>query len=86
MNSNDKEGIAFGEAILMLSPPNRSQMEVNFESGFGGWVDEKIQTAREAVPHLGWKKSHPQHLTIAHVSFSKHYPQVIVGAMSQPAT
>ena len=65
MNGKAKEGIAFGEAILMLSPPNRSQIEVNLESGFGGWVDEKIRTAREAAPHLGWKKSHPQHLTVA---------------------
>jgi len=65
MNGKAKEGIAFGEAILMLSPPNRSQIEVNLESGFGGWVDEKIKTAREAAPHLGWKKSHPQHLTVA---------------------
>jgi imidazoleglycerol phosphate synthase glutamine amidotransferase subunit HisH len=65
MNRNDKEGIAFGEAIRMSSPPNRSQIEVKLESGFGGWADEKTKTAREAVPHLGWEKSHPQHLTVA---------------------
>ena len=49
----------------MSSPPSRSQIDVNPESGFGGWADEKIKTAREAAPHLGRKKSHPQHLTIA---------------------
>jgi hypothetical protein len=65
MNCKDKEGIAFGEAFLMSSPPNRSQIKVKPESGFGGWVDEKIKTAREAVPHLARKNSHPQHLTIA---------------------
>jgi hypothetical protein len=27
------------------------------KSGFGGWVDEKIKTAREAVPMLSTKKS-----------------------------
>jgi len=65
MNGKDKKGIAFGEAIRMSSPPNRSQIEIKPESGFGGWADEKIKTAREAVPHLGWKKSHPQHLTMS---------------------
>jgi hypothetical protein len=57
MNGKDKEGIAFGDAVRMSSPPNRSQIEVNpDESGFGGWADEKIKTAREAAPHLGWEK------------------------------
>jgi len=65
INGKDKEGIAFGEAIRMSSPPNRSQIEVKLESGFGGRADEKIKTAREAAPNLSRKKSHPQHLTIA---------------------
>jgi hypothetical protein len=56
MNSKDKRGLAFGEAVRILSPSNRSQIDVKPESGFGGWVDEKIKTAREAVPHLGRKK------------------------------
>ena len=67
MNGRDKEGIAFGEAVVMSSPPNRSQIEGNPESGFGGWADEKIKIAREAAPLLGrFKKIHPQHLTISH--------------------
>jgi hypothetical protein len=41
-------------------------MDDRLESGFGGWADEKIQTAREAPPLLGRKKSYPQHLTISH--------------------
>jgi hypothetical protein len=66
MNGKDKEGIAFGDAVRMSSPPNRSQIEANSESGFGGWADEKIKTAREAAPLLGRvKKIHPQHLTIS---------------------
>jgi hypothetical protein len=65
MNGKDKKGIAFGEAFLMSSPPSRSQIEVTLKSGFGGWADEKIKTAREAAPHLGRRKSHPQHLTIS---------------------
>jgi hypothetical protein len=40
-------------------------MDDRLESGFGGRADEKIQTAREAPPLLGRKKSYPQHLTIA---------------------
>jgi hypothetical protein len=60
MNSKDKRGIAFGEALLVSS---------NSESGFGGWADEKIKTAREAAPHLGRKESHPQHLTISPFTF-----------------
>ena len=50
MNDKDKEGLAFGEAVLMSSPPSRSQIEVKLESGFGGWADEKIKTARQAAP------------------------------------
>jgi hypothetical protein len=42
-------------------------MDDRLESGFGGWADEKIQTAREAPPLLGRKKSYPQHLTISRV-------------------
>jgi hypothetical protein len=46
-------------------------------SGFGGWVDEKIEVLREAAPLLvtqrskgcGRQKSHPQHLTIAHLNY-----------------
>jgi hypothetical protein len=67
INDEDKEGIAFGETVLMSSPPSRSQIEIKPESGFGGWADEKIKTAREAAPHLGRKRYHPQHLTIAHL-------------------
>jgi len=56
MKHKDKEEIAFDEAFLMSSPPSRSQIDVNPESGFGGCADEKIKTAREAAPHLGRKK------------------------------
>jgi hypothetical protein len=82
MNDKDKEGLAFGEAVLMSSPPSRSQIEVKLESGFGGWADEKIKTAREAVLHLGRKKSHPQHLTIAlpeRLRTSNHSPKTRCG-------
>jgi hypothetical protein len=72
MNGKDKEGIAFGDAVRMSSPPNRSQIDVNPESGFGGWADEKIKTAREAAPHSGWEEFHPQHLTISHTKFPRH--------------
>jgi len=73
-----RHGIAFGEAVLMSSPPSRSQIcgqarrQSFAESGFGGWAvpwtprwDEKIKTAREAAPPLRRKKSYPQHLTIS---------------------
>ena len=66
-----KHRIAFGEAVLMSSPPSRSQIcgqarrQSFAESGFGGRADEKIKTPREAAPRLGRKKSHPQHLTIS---------------------
>jgi hypothetical protein len=56
-------GLAFGEAVLMSSPPNRSQMGVCVkhkgfaESGFGGWADEKIKTVREAALMLSLKKN-----------------------------
>ena len=52
-------GIAFAEAVLMSSPPSRSQIFDNVayhrldESGFGGWADEKIERSREAVPLFG---------------------------------
>jgi hypothetical protein len=65
MDRQREYGIAFGEAVLMSSPPSRSQMDDRLGSGFGGRADEKIQTAREAPPLLGRKKSYPQHLTIA---------------------
>ena len=51
-----KYGIAFGDGSFMSSPPSRSQiwgrthLDRLPESGFGGWADEKIKTAREAVP------------------------------------
>ena len=57
INGKDREGIAFGEPVLMSSPPSRSQMDATPESGFGGWADEKIKTAREAAPLLSRKKS-----------------------------
>jgi len=56
-------GLAFGETVLMSSPPNRSQMGVGVkhkgfaESGFGGWVDDKIKTVREAAPMLSSKNN-----------------------------
>jgi hypothetical protein len=65
MDRQKRHGIAFGEAVLISSPPSRSQMYGRLESGFGGRADEKIETAREAAPLLARKKSHPQHLTIS---------------------
>jgi hypothetical protein len=65
------DGIAFGEAVLISSPPSRNQMHAGIvrrgsaESGFGGRADEKIRTARQAAPLSGRKKSHPQHLTVS---------------------
>jgi hypothetical protein len=77
-----KYGIAFGEAVLMSSPPSRSQIcgqarrQSFAESGFGGWAvpwtlrwDEKIKTAREAAPRLDRKKSQRQHFTISPVEY-----------------
>ena len=75
----ERNGIAFGEGLFISSPPSRSRIggrahrAFRSESGFGGWVDEKIKTVREAVPYhcqtipqsTEPKKSHPQHLTIA---------------------
>ena len=50
-------GIAFGEAVPSFqTPPSQSQIRDAVtchsfaESGFGGWADEKIKTAREAAP------------------------------------
>jgi hypothetical protein len=63
-------GIAFGEEFSMSSPSSRSQMlgkhkrQSFAESGFGGWVGEKAEIAREALLLLSQKKLHPQHLTI----------------------
>jgi hypothetical protein len=64
MDRHQKCAIAFGEAVSISSPPSRSQMYDRLESGFGGWADEKIEIAREAVLLTTRKKSHPQHLTI----------------------
>jgi hypothetical protein len=61
----EKGAVAFGEAAVSSSPPSRIQINNRHESGFGGWVDEKVETAREAVPLLSRKKVYPQHLTIA---------------------
>ena len=61
--SRERYGLAFGEAVLMSSPPSRSQMCAGVkrqdfaESGFGGWADEKMKTVREAAPMLSPKKS-----------------------------
>ena len=63
-NSNGckENGIAFGEAVLKSSPPSRSRICDSVacrrfnESGFGGWADENIKTAREAAPLLSRKK------------------------------
>jgi len=73
MGSRQRNGLASGEAVLMSSPPSRSQIGAGIrhqdfaESGFGGWVDEKIEPVREAAPMLSppQKKLHPQHLTIS---------------------
>ena len=65
MDKQEKRGIAFGEAASISSPPSRSQMDGRAKSGFGGWVDEKVETAREAAPLLSRKKVYPQNLTIA---------------------
>jgi len=62
INGCKEYGIAFGEAVFMSSPPSRSQIRdaVTWhrlaESGFGGWADEKIKTAREAAPLLSPEK------------------------------
>jgi hypothetical protein len=59
--SRERYGLAFGEAVLMSSPPSRSQMCAGTrhhefaESGFGGWADEKMKTVREAAPMLSEK-------------------------------
>ena len=73
LNMGDRQGcgLAFGEAVLRSSPPNRSQIVAGVkhwefpESSFGGWADEKMKTVREAAPMLRPKKNHPQHLTIS---------------------
>jgi len=40
-------GIAFGEAGSISSPPSRSQIDGRAGTGFGGWVDERVETACE---------------------------------------
>ena len=65
LNTGSRElyGFAFGEAVLMSSPPSRSQICVGAkrqdfaESGFGGWADEKMKTVREAAPMLNPQRS-----------------------------
>lgn len=58
-------------ALSFSSPPSRSQMcdsvvcHLSDESGFGGWVDDKVRIVHEAVSLLSQKKFHPQHLTIS---------------------
>jgi hypothetical protein len=57
-----QSGVAFGEDISISSPPNRSQRggkpgttaaeKSLHQSGFGGWVDEKMEVPREAGPLL----------------------------------
>jgi hypothetical protein len=55
------------------------------KSGFGGWADEKINTAREAAPILSRKKSHPQHLTISHLKTADGIKvNVYVALISKP--
>jgi hypothetical protein len=56
-------------------------MDDRLESGFGGRADEKIQTAREAPPLLGRKKSYPQHLTIA---LPLRHPYKTLGYATKP--
>jgi hypothetical protein len=82
MGRTKQYGIAFGDGLFMSSPPSRSQIWARAcrgrlpESGFGGWADEKIKTAREAVPYclfanhsappgLSQEKTHPQLLVIS---------------------
>ena len=54
IGSPNRCGIAVGEAIRISSPPSRSQIcgqakrQGFAESGFGGWADEKTETAVEA--------------------------------------
>jgi len=66
------DGIAFGEAVESFqTPPSRNQMRDGVschrlnESAFGGWVDEKIETAREAAPLFSPQETHPQHFGIS---------------------
>ena len=60
--SRKRYGLAFGEAVLMSSPPSRSQMcagakRIDFaESGFGGWADKEMKTVREAAPSVESKR------------------------------
>jgi hypothetical protein len=70
-----------------------SLRERQLESGFGGWVDEKIKLARAAHPHVvsrergcaqvqenpfNIRNSHTQHLTVTHL-----YTGRIKGAANQ---
>jgi len=63
--SREKCGLAFGEAVLMSSPPSRSQMcaganRQDFaESGFGGWADENsprcgshVESKRKSIHNI----------------------------------
>jgi len=44
MGRRDKCGIALGEGASISSPPSRSQIDGRAGTGFGGRVDEKVET------------------------------------------
>jgi len=54
-------GLAFGEAVLMSSPPSRSQIGAGIKdqplpkSGFGGWVMKRSKRGCGAAPTLSTK-------------------------------
>ena len=70
-----------GEAAWSFqTPPSQSQIRDALarhsltESGFGGWADEKIEIAREAVPLLSRKKvSSTTFDNISAVNVNNHY-------------
>ncbi len=66
INSKDRKGIAFGEAVLMSSPSSRSQMDTRPESGSGGWADEMIRRAPEAAPLLSQRNASTTFDNISH--------------------
>ena len=70
-------GVAFGDVFLLHHPPAEARCttgsnlvhSATLRTGFGGWADEEIEIAREAVPLTSRKKSHPQHLRISRLVF-----------------
>jgi len=47
MGGRDKCGIALGDGASISSPPSRSQIDGRAGTGFGGRVDEKVETDDE---------------------------------------